>query len=307
MRQVINYVAVNDIVAEYKILENWINKTYGTKFDLSERILYPIIETHIKAILDERTFTLFRTFDDHWEVGLLNIFINGVLTDEEVINISRSKYFDILNRSIKSLIHPIMETYDPNFTIWEVNLEVGSETATVISSGDYRIEQWHKEHNVTKLNVTDSVILDISHIFDFIKHALNYHQAPAYLTDKRKRKENYYDGVINTLIYDSIKNTRQSGVAATNALMSLKKLSLIDDHLEVQQRIKTYLDYELFNRLEKIGVNRIITGYVLCGKSISINFGGIKFHTANSKTFHELELEQADFNGDYIPEKLRRL
>lgn len=306
----VNFIPLDDLVSDYRIFEEKLNRRYGIKVAAPKRILRSVIETHVAALLDERTFDLFRKYVDGWDVKLIDILVYSSLTDEECVRVVNSEDFFNISRSVSETIRHYSKEHNPNFTMWEVEVNEDMDMLVVSAVGDYRIEQWHREHGVTQLNVTDTMTIDIEFVHSFLKRVLHYDHAPSNLRLGRKRdlvsKDVYFKGVLHTVIQYALKKTRHTIKAYDDILNELQKLSLIGDVSAVDNSINAFLDYELLNKIEKLNTNRTVSSYVVSGLSLVINFGSRKVKSLEVKHFSELELELAEANGDYVPERQRR-
>lgn len=311
MRSIVNFISLDDIVSEYRMFEAYLHKHHDIPSKMSTRVLREVIESHISAILDERIFALFRKFSDRWELQLIDMITSSSLTEGEVVKIANSKQYHRLSAFIASEVNRVANQHDPNFTIWSVIIPDALTTVSISADGDYRIEQWHHEHSVTKLNVTDTLTLDITHIRGQIKKLLKYNHAPAYINRRVTSgelipKSEFFDNAINMFINHVLKDTPQSAEVFAKILEHVKRLHLINDDVALGREISSYLEYELIHQVDKLTKGRNVSSYFINGDELVVNLGSSKSNTDETRSFSELEIAIAEANGDYIPERMRK-
>lgn len=297
----INYIDLEGFLAEYSVLETYVRSRYDVRLSDSQRVLREALELNIKGLLDERIFNIFRELADDWEYGLLEILFENRLTDKDVQEILRSQVYDLCRSSFNKMLLPYTCDSDPNFSIWRVEVDIINGYCQLECLGDYRIEQWHQEHGIAKVSISETTTLDIDHFFAFVKRKCGYTLAPS--TIRREPKVDFYRTLTNTFTEFMLSERSTLENKLFRLLAVLQHQTLITDVTTVFEEIRTYFDLEVKNRLDKLSSNRAVNNFVITGSEIVINFGVSR--TFHSKSYAELELQIAEVNGDYIPERQR--
>ena len=299
----INFIDLSDLLAEYAVLETHVRARYNVRRSASTRIVREAIELHLRGILDERIFNLFRQIQDNWEHTFLEILFENGLSSKDIAEIINSTHFDICNTAVKKMVQCAYSVNDPNFTIWEVNVFDDLVYASVASLGDYRIEQWHNEHGIAKLSINENVTLDINHFSGFVRRVCGYAAAPAKIRSETK-KEVYSELTRSFTEYMLREQPLPLENRLYRILATLMSDSLIVDPCTVFDQIKSYFELEVRGQIEKVSNQRNVASFIIHDEEVVINFGTTR--SLNSKPYAELELEMAEANGDYVPERQRR-
>lgn len=299
----INFIDISDLLAEYRVLEAHVKARYGVRLSGSNRVIREAIELHIRGLLDERIFNLFRQIQDNWEYTFLEILFDSGLTDNNITEIINSTYFDVCNSSVRNTIKHTYAAHDPNFSIWEVTVNDDLTYSSIAWLGDYRIEQWHSEHGIAKLSINENVVLDISHFAAFVKRVAGFSAAPGII--RRTPKTDVYAEISRSMTQYMLQDQPLPLETRLYKLLNvLQHESLIVDPLLTFTAIKNYFDLEVRGQIEKVSNSRSVTSFVIHNEEIVINFGTSR--SLNSKSYAELELEIAEANGDFVPERQRR-
>lgn len=310
-------VDTEQLVEDYQSFLDYINQYYKVKITLPvARILKEIITLHLKGTLDDRIFSMFRNFTDDWDTKLLELLTDGKLDGEDIGKLERSVRYRDLKMSAASLIRSVYFGHDPNFTIWEVELGSDNSFAIISACGDYRIEQWHHEHHVTKLEIKDVVSYDMRHLVGFIHKAFGYSKAPGRISYSpnvrskiRNSKKNFFEELIKNYVGFKLSDNKADEKRFSFYVDVLCKEQIINavDVAAKIQALDSFFELEVRHQLDKMSNFKQVTSFTISGEEIIINFGSYKSHERNSLSYAELELKAAEANGDYIPERHRKL
>ena len=300
----INFIDLENLLVEYQILESNIYDRYKVRMSKCQRVIREALELNIRGLLDERIFNLFRNLNDEWERTVLDILFENNLEEEAVSDILRSTYFDTCRTSFTKTINTHIKGFDPNFSIWEVTVDVSGGYFSIECLGDYRIEQWHHEHGIAKVTIHETTAIDVDYFHAFIKRTCGFTAAPAYIGNVPKA--DIYKKLSSAFIEYMLKY-ENSNIANKifDILGTLQFNSLINNENTMYNAIKTFFEMEVQTHLEKISNGRSVNNFVINGSEIIINFGTSR--TFNSRSYAELELRIAEANGDYIPERQRTI
>lgn len=309
-------IGLDEIYHEYLSLLGSIVKRYDVQCPTpSERVLSEIARLNIRGILDDRIFNLFKQLHDDWEHQLVEILTAGNLNDEEISEVTRSVQYSQMKQIIYALIrHVYQDGRDPNFTIWEIEVSSDQSYLIITPCGDYRIEQWHHEHRVAKAEIKDILTYDLSHFSAYLYRTLNYLQAPSRISTTRDRsrgeipKKVFYSEILKNYVAYRLSDNKSDQNRFIAQLNTLAKNRVINakDIIAVQEVIDSHFTLEVKHQLDKLSHSRQISSFTVCGDEIIVNFGTYKSTTRSTKSYAELELELAEANGDFVPERLRK-
>ena len=185
----------------------------------------------------------------------------------------------------------------------------------IYACGDYRIEQWHHEHHVTKLEIKDVISYDMSHLVGFIRKTFAFTAAPGRLkirlTPRSKvdaPKTSFYSEMIKNYVGFKLGNRKTDEERFLTYIDHLGK-EMIVNPIDIEaklQALDSFFALEVAHQLDKMSNFKQVTSFTISGEEIVINFGSYKSNERKTHSYEELELAASEANGDYVPERLRK-
>ena len=309
-------VDTEQLVEDYRHFLHYVNKYFDVKISFPEsRVLEEILLLHIKGTLDNRIFNMFRQMTEDWEVKLIDLLTGRKITTDEIIKVLNSVRYSGLKLSIESLVRQVYKGQDPNFTIWEIAATDDLSCVMIYACGDYRIEQWHHEHHVTKLEIKDVISYDMSHLVGFIRKTFAFTAAPGRLkirlTPRSKvdtPKTSFYSEMIKNYVGFKLGNRKTDEERFLTYVDHLGK-EMIVNPIDIEaklQALDSFFALEVSHQLDKMSNFKQVTSFTISGEEIVINFGSYKSNERKTHSYEELELAASEANGDYVPERLRK-
>ena len=309
-------VDTEQLVEDYRHFLHYINKYFEVKISFpGYRVLEEILLLHIKGTLDNRIFNMFRQLTEDWERKFIDLLTDEKLNTEEVTKLLNSVRYRDLRSTVESVVRHVYQGQDPNFTIWEVDKTNDLSCVIIYACGDYRIEQWHHEHHVTKLEIKDVISYDMSHLAGFIRKTFAYTAAPSRLklrVNARSKvdahKSSFFSEMIKNYIGFKLDKRKTDEERFLTYVDHLGK-EMIVNPLDIEaklQALDSFFNLEVVHQLDKMSNFKQVTSFTISGEEIIINFGSHKSNERKTLSYEELELAAAEANGDYIPERLRK-
>lgn len=309
-------VDTEQLVEDYRDFLHYVSKFFEVKISFPEkRILEEILLLHIRGTLDNRIFNMFRQMTEDWEVKLIDLLTGSKITTDEIIKVLNSVRYSGLKLSIESLVRQVYKGQDPNFTIWEIATTDDLSCVMIYACGDYRIEQWHHEHHVTKLEIKDVISYDMSHLVGFIRKTFAFTAAPGRLkirlTPRSKvdtPKTSFYSEMIKNYVGFKLGNRKTDEERFLTYVDHLGK-EMIVNPIDIEaklQALDSFFALEVSHQLDKMSNFKQVTSFTISGEEIVINFGSYKSNERKTHSYEELELAASEANGDYVPERLRK-
>lgn len=309
-------VDTEQLVEDYQSFLGYVNNYFKLNCKLpTSRVLREILTLHIKGTLDNRIFNMFRQLAEDWEFKFLEMLTDYNLSDSDTSKLLNSTAYCDLKLSTESITRQVYQGNDPNFTIWEV--EPASDLSYVIISacGDYRIEQWHHEHHVTKLEIKDVVSYDMSHLVGFIHKTFAFSAAPAKITyypSERTKvaapKKRFYEQLVKEYVGYKLGERKSDEARFLSHIDALGK-EMVVNPLDIEAKLlalDSFFELEVRLQLDKMSDFKSVSSFTISGEEIVVNFGNYKSQERKTASFEELELQAAEANGDYIPERQRK-
>ncbi len=303
---------LSEINAEYDNLIHEICSTYRVNYRFSERVYREVIQAHVLALLNERTYSLFNTIADDWKSRIIEMLFPNQFTDtthydhnlgrhlgeDELIDriAGFNKTFERLNKSLLQILRPALDQNDPMFTIWAV--DYNEPILCVEAVGDYRIEQWHTDYSVSRSSTRDTYTIELDSLNFYIQRLINFRGLPATINGLRK----------TDLLSEIIRNCVSYFLSKKTADLhdALRTLSLVsrneDDHLKT---IENYFNLEFGIGIEHISNKSTISQFTIYGNSVVIHFDSKLKQSRTALKRSEIERQLAESNMDYIPAKYR--
>ena len=309
-------VDTEQLVEDYRDFLHYVSKFFEVKISFPEkRILEEILLLHIRGTLDNRIFNMFRQMTEDWEVKLIDLLTGSKITTDEIIKVLNSVRYSGLKASIESLVRQVYKGQDPNFTIWEITATDDLSCVMIYACGDYRIEQWHHEHHVTKLEIKDVISYDMSHLVGFIRKTFAFTAAPGRLkirlTPRSKvdsPKTSFYSEMIKNYVGFKLGNRKTDEERFLTYVDHLGK-EMIVNPIDIEaklQALDSFFALEVAHQLDKMSNFKQVTSFTISGEEIVINFGSYKSNERKTHSYEALELAASEANGDYVPERLRK-
>ena len=309
-------VDTEQLVEDYRDFLHYVSKFFEVKINFPEkRILEEILLLHIRGTLDNRIFNMFRQMTEDWEVKLIDLLTGSKITTDEIIKVLNSVRYSGLKLSIESLVRQVYKGQDPNFTIWEIAATDDLSCVMIYACGDYRIEQWHHEHHVTKLEIKDVISYDMSHLVGFIRKTFAFTAAPGRLkirlTPRSKvdtPKTCFYSEMFKNYVGFKLGNRKTDEERFLTYVDHLGK-EMIVNPIDIEaklQALDSFFALEVAHQLDKMCNFKQVTSFTISGEEIVINFGSYKSNERKTHSYEELELAASEANGDYVPERLRK-
>ena len=309
-------VDTEQLVEDYRHFLHYVNKYFDVKISFPEsRVLEEILLLHIKGTLDNRIFNMFRQLTEDWESKFIDLLTDEKLTNTEISKLLNSVRYRDLRLTVESVVRQVYQGQDPNFTIWEVVKTSDLGCVIIYACGDYRIEQWHHEHHVTKLEIKDVISYDMSHLTGFIRKTFSYTAAPSRLK-LRLNERSKIDAPKSSFFSEMIKNyvgfklgKRKTDEERFLTYVDHLGKEMIVNPLDIEaklQALDSFFNLEVAHQLDKMSNFKQVTSFTISGEEIIINFGSHKSNERKTLSYEELELAAAEANGDYIPERLRK-
>ena len=309
-------VDTEQLVEDYRDFLHYVSKFFEVKINFPEkRILEEILLLHIRGTLDNRIFNMFRQMTEDWEVKLIDLLTGSKITTDEIIKVLNSVRYSGLKLSIESLVRQVYKGQDPNFTIWEIAATDDLSCVMIYACGDYRIEQWHHEHHVTKLEIKDVISYDMSHLVGFIRKTFAFTAAPGRLkirlTPRSKvdtPKTSFYSEMIKNYVGFKLGNRKTDEERFLTYVDHLGKEMIVNPiNIEAKlQALDSFFALEVAHQLDKMSNFKQVTSFTISGEEIVINFGSYKSNERKTHSYEALELAASEANGDYVPERLRK-
>lgn len=309
-------IDTEQLIEDYNSFIGYVNNTFKVKISFPcNRVLGEIIKLHLSGMLDNRIFNLFRQFTEDWDEKLLELLTENKLTDDEMRKLMLSVRYRELKTYVQSIVRQVYSGQDPNFTIWDVSVSNNNAYAIIQACGDYRIEQWHHEHHVSKLEIKDVITYDMSHLVGFIYKTFAFVHAPARIkynpggnTTITKFKKSFYSELIKNYVgfklgerkVDEERFLYYAGVLGNQSIVNR-----MDVDAKIQA-LDSFFELEVRHQLDKMSDFKQVTSFTIMGEEIIINFGSYKSNERKTQSFAELELQAAEANGDFVPERLRK-
>ena len=264
------------------------------------RALPEMIAGHILAVLNKDTSSNFIVLEDRISTIVESIltFIDYSFTQREVDEITE-EFANRTDPEVADFVRVLSKEYDPVYSTWAVR-PINSSQMLIAYEGDWRIAQWHEEHQVrhTEFGEFSSIDIDIYALFDIVRSA----SVPLTKHDM-SYEEDIVDVVKLSLSVYLMDDSREA-----IQLTRLMKYSL---GLNDIQR------YEILNQLEQVIIGTVIPQFKYRSHlskidSFLINRNTVTIHFANqhkridSSQVTRFEIINAMNNGDYVPEGVRR-
>lgn len=308
-----------ELIEDYRSFIDYINSFFGLKVSFpDDRILAQVLSLHLKGTLDNRIFNLFRQLSEDWEVQFIDLLTSDALSNGDMNKLLNSTAYNSLKTQIESLIRTVYASgtgIDPNFTIWDVEVSVDNSYTVISACGDYRIEQWHHEHNVSRLEIKDVITYDMSHLVGYMRKSFAYTAAPSrisYSPTERAQiktsKKKFFEELVKNYVGHKLsehKTDEQRFLNYVDILGSLMIVNPIDIEAKIQA-LDSFFELEVRRPLDKMSNFKNVASFSITGEEIIVNFGSFKSLERKTVSFEELELQAAEANGDYVPERLRK-
>lgn len=308
-----------ELIEDYRAFIDYINSFFGLKVSFpDERIISQVLTLHLKGTLDNRIFNLFRQLSEDWEVQFIDMLTGDALSNSDMSKLLNSTAYSGLKTQVESLVRAVYcggTGLDPNFTIWDVGVS-GDNSYTVISAcGDYRIEQWHHEHNVSRLEIKDVITYDMSHLVGYIHKSFAYSAAPSRIgfnptarTQVKTSKKKFFEELVKNYVGYKLSERKTDEQRFLNYVDILGSMMIVNP-LDIEAKIQaldSFFELEVRRPLDKMSNFKNVASFSISGEEIIVNFGSFKSLERKTVSFEELELQAAEANGDYVPERLRK-
>ena len=269
-------VDTEQLVEDYRDFLHYVSKFFEVKINFPEkRILEEILLLHIRGTLDNRIFNMFRQMTEDWEVKLIDLLTGSKITTDEIIKVLNSVRYSGLKLSIESLVRQVYKGQDPNFTIWEIAATDDLSCVMIYACGDYRIEQWHHEHHVTKLEIKDVISYDMSHLVGFIRKTFAFTAAPGRLkirlTPRSKvdtPKTSFYSEMIKNYVGFKLGNRKTDEERFLTYVDHLGK-EMIVNPIDIEaklQALDSFFALEVSHQLDKMSNFKQVTSFTISGE-----------------------------------------
>lgn len=295
-------VSYTQLIDEYERFWNYVLRSHPDAIVKSSplRAIDGIISGHLLAALNREVSDLFVIKTDPVEtvVDVLLGFIDCHITHREFNELTR-RFEDTVDREVNEFIATIRKHADPVYSIWEV-FSITTNHLMITYNGDYRIEQWHNEHNVRRNGFGEysSVDLDCHSLFDMIRHVY---------IPYTKHEAGYEDNILQAVDLGIRAFLFNDHIAFQDFEECMRvRLSLTDI-----ERAQLLHDFELLVRSEYLhqlsfkARLRDMDSYTLNNHTLTVHFIN-SLKPMDAATVARLEVINSINNGDYVPENSRR-
>lgn len=291
----------SDVVDELELIAGYVKRTTGVRRTSNQRVFREAVELIVRGVLDERIFNIFSTMESNWDEVVFDLLFSYELTPEEINRILNSTEYRRVLAAIKAAVNTAILGNDHNFTMWDVTVDAGLNSIIIKNLGDYRIMQWHAEHNVA-VTITDNLTVDIGHYLNYLNRVTNIGNAPSMINGAPRAE--VLNDVVLCSIMAFISETKEDYFTLDRLLQALFKQHLIDSVEVTREKLNGYFNLEVKSALEKtLGFNTI-RSFTLDGDTMVIQTQPSQSKPIQDYNYLELKLEEN--RGDYIPEKFRK-
>lgn len=303
---------LSDLNMEYENFISEICKQYKVHYRSSQRVYREVIQAHVLALLNERTYSMFNSIADDWKAMIIdmlfpNQFHNNMVYDpelerylreDEIINriASFDRNFERLNNLLSQMLREALDQNDPMFTIWAV--EYVEPILKVEAVGDYRIEQWHKDYGVSRSTTRETLTIDLDKLSTFVKKYINFRGLPSVIQGTKKAD------LLSEIIRNCVSYFLSS--KASHQRTALDTLGLVCSNEDVAlSQIKYFFDLEFKMGIEHVANFSSISYFTVYGNSVVIHFDSRIKQSRSVLERSELEAKVAENNMDYVPLRQR--
>lgn len=303
---------LTDLNMEYENFISEICKQYKVHYRSSERVYREVIQAHVLALLNERTYSMFNSIADDWKSMIIdmlfpNQFHNNMVYDYELERYLREdevisrianfdRNFERLNSLLSQMLREAIDQNDPMFTIWAV--EYGQPILRVEAVGDYRIEQWHKDYGVSRSTTRETLTIDLDKLSTFVKRVINFRGLAGVI--QGTKKADILAEIIRNCVSYFLSNK------ANHQRAALDTLALICSNEDmILAQIKHFFDLEFKMGIEHVANFSSISYFTVYGNSVVIHFDSRIRQSRTVLERAELEAKVAENNMDYVPLRQR--